>query len=259
MAYANAQGRFVWHELITPNRAGAHEFYSKVLGWKKQAWEHDPAYSMFVGPNGPLGAAVERHTGVAHWLPYVGVPGVDEAVALAVQRGAKVVTPPTDVPNAGRHAVLTDPQGATFAVHSSAMPASPDRAPERGEFSWHELASSVDPLEVFPLYAELFDWEEMQRHDMGPIGTYLIFGRNGRQLGGMFNKGGMGQPGPAYWVCYVSVPDLTLTLGQLEQGRGSLLHGPAVVPGGDRIAQVRDPHGAFFALHWSAHLPAETP
>ena len=181
------------------------------------------------------------------------------AVALAVQRGAKVVTPPTDVPNAGRHAVLTDPQGATFAVHSSAMPASPDRAPERGEFSWHELASSVDPLEVFPLYAELFDWEEMQRHDMGPIGTYLIFGRNGRQLGGMFNKGGMGQPGPAYWVCYVSVPDLTLTLGQLEQGRGSLLHGPAVVPGGDRIAQVRDPHGAFFALHWSAHLPAETP
>ena len=251
------RGRFVWHELITPNSEGAHEFYSKAVGWKQQAWDQDKSYSMFVGPEGPLGAAVENRSAVPHWLAYVSVPSVDAAVDAAVEAGAKVLTPPTDIPNAGRHAALEDPQGAAFAVHTSGMEPAADRAPAQGEFSWHELATTVDPAEIFPFYADLFGWEEMMRHDMGsPMGTYLIFGRNGRQLGGIFNKGEMGQPGPAYWVSYVSVPDLDDAIEQAKGGRGSVLHGPADVPGGDRIAQLMDPHGAFFALHWSAGTSA---
>jgi predicted enzyme related to lactoylglutathione lyase len=256
MADATARGRFVWHELITPNAAGAHEFYSKAVGWTKQGWAHDKSYSMFVASTGPLGAAVENRSAVPRWLAYVGVPSVDAAVATAVRLGAKVLTPPTDVPNAGRHAVLADPQGGVFAVHSSTMPASPERAPSHGEFSWHELATTVDPTQVFPFYAELFGWQDMLHHDMGPIGTYLIFGRNGMQLGGIFKKADMGMPGPAYWVCYVSVPNLDQAIEQAKAGRGSLVHGPSDVPGGDRIAQLMDPHGAFFAMHWSASTPA---
>jgi len=256
---ADARGKFVWHELITPNAAGAHEFYSKAVGWTQEAWDKDKSYSMFSASTGPLGAAVENRTAVPHWLPYVSVPNVDAAVATAVGLGAKVLTPPTDIPNAGRHASLTDPQGGAFAVHSSTMPASPDRAPAVGEFSWHELATTIDPLEVFPFYAELFGWEEMLRHDMGPMGTYVIFGRNGMQLGGIFKKGDMGLPGPAYWVCYVSVPNLDQALEQVKAARGSLLHGPSDVPGGDKIAQLMDPHGAFFAVHWSANTPAAKP
>ena len=91
----------------------------------------------------------------------------------------------------------------------------------------------------------------MQRHEMGDMGTYLIFGRNGMQLGGMFNKGDMGKPGAAYWVCYVSVPNLDEAIEDVKAGRGSVLHGPSDVPGGDKIAQLMDPHGAFFAVHWS--------
>jgi predicted enzyme related to lactoylglutathione lyase len=260
MADTTAKGRFVWHELITPNAEGAHEFYSKAVGWKQQAWDQDKSYSMFVGPEGPLGAAVENRAAVPHWLAYVSVPNVDAAVDKAVKRGAKVLTPPADIPNAGRHAALEDPQGAAFAVHGSGMAPSPDRAPSQGEFSWHELATTVDPGEIFPLYAELFGWEEMMRHEMGaPVGTYLIFGRNGRQLGGIFNKGDMGTPGPAYWVCYVSVPNLDDAIEEAKAGRGSVLHGPSDVPGGDRIAQLMDPHGAFFAMHWRPGMPAVKP
>ena len=72
-------------------------------------------------------------------------PASTTAVATAEDLGAKVLTPPTDLPNAGRHAALADPQGAAFAVHSSAMAPSPERAPAQGEFSWHELATTVDP------------------------------------------------------------------------------------------------------------------
>jgi predicted enzyme related to lactoylglutathione lyase len=257
MADTTARGRFVWHELITPNAAGAHEFYSKAVGWQQQPWEEDKSYSMFVTSAGPLGAAVENRSAVPHWLAYIGVPSVDAAVATALRLGAKVLTPPTDIPNAGRHASLTDPQGGAFAVHSSTMTPSPERAPSHGEFSWHELATTVDPTQVFPFYAELFGWEEMVRHDMGaPMGTYLIFGRNGAQLGGIFNKGTMGRPGPAYWLSYVSVPNIDSAVEQAKAGRGAVLHGPADVPGGDKIAQLMDPHGAFFAMHWSATTPA---
>src|SRR5690606_39509293 len=54
------RGRFVWHELITPDTAGAHAFYTKVLGWRTQAWDLNPDYTMFVAPSGPLGGSVGR-------------------------------------------------------------------------------------------------------------------------------------------------------------------------------------------------------
>jgi predicted enzyme related to lactoylglutathione lyase len=252
----SARGRFVWHELITPNGAGSHDFYSQVAGWRKQGWEHDASYSMFVAPSGPLGAAVERPGATPHWLAYIGVPDVDATVAAALRLGATVLTPPTSIPNAGRHAVLADPQGAAFAVHASTMEPSPERPAGSGEFSWHELATTVDPDLAFGFYAELFGWQALVRHDMGPMGTYLIFGRNGAQQGGMFNKGSMGRPGPGYWLCYVHVPNLDDAVAKAKAARGSVLHGPADVPGGDRIAQLMDPHGAFFALHWSASSAA---
>ena len=43
MADNTVRGRFVWHELMTPDTSGAHAFYGKVLGWKTQPFEHDPS------------------------------------------------------------------------------------------------------------------------------------------------------------------------------------------------------------------------
>ncbi|HJR68543.1 MAG TPA: VOC family protein, partial [Gammaproteobacteria bacterium] len=118
-----------------------------------------------------------------------------------------------------------------------------------GELSWHELATNVAPETAFSFYAAVFGWDEISRFDMGPMGTYLIFGRNGAQLGGMFDKGAAGKPGAAYWLGYVRVDDLEGAIERAKGARGSVLTGPMDVPGGDRIAQVMDPHGAFFALH----------
>jgi predicted enzyme related to lactoylglutathione lyase len=40
----------------------------------------------------------------------------DRTVSKASGMGAKVMMPPTDIPNVGRFAILNDPQGADFAV-----------------------------------------------------------------------------------------------------------------------------------------------
>ena len=249
MANATVRGRFVWHELYTPNRAGSQEFYGKVAGWTVQSWDQDPAYQMFAAKSGPLGGVVEERSGTPQWLAYIGSTDVDATADAATRLGGRVQTAPADLPNGGRYAVIIDPQGATFGVHASAAAPQPEAAPKAGEFSWHELATSVAPGAAFGFYSALFDWDLMAEHDMGPMGMYLIFGRNGRQLGGMFDKGAQGKPGGAYWLAYVSVTDLEGAVERAKGARGSVLMGPMDVPGGDRVAQLMDPYGAFFALH----------
>ncbi len=252
MTDATVRGQFVWHDLLTPNPAGAHEFYGKVLGWKKQPWEQDASYLLFAASSGPVGGTVEARAQTPHWLPYIATTDLDAAVETATRLGGREVRPAESLPNGGRYATLADPQGASFGIYASKDSAGPDRAPQAGEFSWHELATTVAPSVAFPFYAELFGWDEISQYDMGPMGMYLIFGRNGRQLGGVFDKSSQGGPGSAYWLGYVSVKDLEGSVERAKTARGSLLIGPMDVPGGDRIAQLMDPHGAFFALHMAA-------
>jgi predicted enzyme related to lactoylglutathione lyase len=257
MADASHRGEFVWHDLMTPNAAGAHEFYGKVVGWKTQPWESDPSYVMFAGRNGPLGGVTETRDATPHWLPYIGTADVDATVEAATRLGARVLTAPEALPSGGRYAALADPQGAVFGIYASAGNGSGGSAtPQAGEFSWHELATSVAPNIAFAFYAALFDWDQINQYDMGPTGMYLIFGRKGRQLGGIFDKGAAGKPGSAYWLGYVSVTDLEGTVERAKAARGSLLMGPMDVPDGDRIAQLMDPYGAFFALHKKAAVRA---
>jgi predicted enzyme related to lactoylglutathione lyase len=259
MADGTVRGRFVWHDLMTPNPAGSHEFYGKTVGWKQQSWDQDPSYLMFAAPSGPIGGTVEARAQTPQWVAYIGVTDIEATIATATQSGGRVQTPPTSLPNGGRYAVLVDPQGAEFGIHASNAAPAPETAPQLGEFSWHELATTVAPSAAFAFYKSLFGWDEISQTDMGPMGMYLIFGRNGKQLGGMFDKGSQGKPGSAYWVGYVSVDDLDGTLSRAKAARGSVLAGPMDVPGGDRIAQLMDPHGAFFALHVAAAAARAAP
>jgi predicted enzyme related to lactoylglutathione lyase len=262
MASSTDRGAFVWYDLMTPNAAGAHEFYGKAVGWKTQPWKGDPAYVMFTAPSGPVAGSMESRTATPHWLPYIGTASVEETAEAATRLGARLQTPPTDLPNGGRYAMLFDPQGAPFGIHESGDGRSGSRAsgaPRPGEFSWHELATTVAPNIAFGFYAALFDWDEISDHDLGAMGRYLTFGRNGRELGGMFDKSAAGKPGSAYWLGYVSVPDLEGAVERAKAARGSVLVGPMDVPGGDRIAQLMDPYGAFFALHMATGQAAAAP
>ena len=249
MADNTVRGRFRLARALHANGDGAHEFYSKTAGWKTQGWEQDPSYRMFAAPTGPLGASVEIRDGVPQSVPYIGTLDVDATVETAKRLGAKVAKEPETLPNAGRYAVLTDPNGATFGVHGSPGEPRPETDPQEGEFCWHEVATTVGPVDAFAFYKELFGWDELGQHDMGPIGIYLLFGRNGKQLGGMFRKGDMGKPGPAYWLGYVRTKNVDKMADDVKAARGQVVHGPMAVPGGHRIAQFTDPHGAFFAGH----------
>ena len=134
---------------------------------------------------------------------------------------------------------------AAFTPEASA--AAPEGDPKLGEFSWHELMTS-DYRAGIAFYTAIFGWETLEEHDMGPMGVYLIFGRNGRQLGGMFNTPA-NVPAPPNWLQYISVDSADKAVERVKENGGTIMNGPMDVPGGDRIAQCMDPQGAAFAVH----------
>ncbi len=232
---------------MTPDTARAQAFYTRVLGWKTQPWEQDPSYTMFVAASGPLGGTAESSE-QSHWLTYVRTDDIEATVEKARELGANVSKEVTDMPNGGRYAVLTDPQGAEFGVYSSTSDPGPESAPKRGEYSWHELATT-DYRAAFDFYSALFGWEPAGEHDMGgALGTYFMFGRGGAPLGGIFNRTAE-MPGGSAWVGYVRVKDVQQTVKKVSSAGGTVLLPPMEVPGGDWVAQFLDPQGAVFAVH----------
>ncbi len=254
-------GRFIWVELSTTDTAAAKQFYPRVTGWRPQEYpEGAMEYTVWMNGDAGVGGLMQlpqhlRQQGVPpHWLGYVYVSDLDATVARAKDMGGILLAGPEEVPNVGRWAVLHDPQGATI---TAMRPYGPDRAPAPpavGEFSWHELATT-DPDAAFAFYAELFGWERMQDHDMGPAGVYTIFGLGGDQLGGIFRKPAE-MPGPPWWLHYVRVADADEAARRVTAAGGTVANGPMDVPDGGRVAQCQDPQGAFFAVHASARIPA---
>jgi len=254
MSDSLATGRIVWHDLMTPDVDSAVSFYTKTVGWGTEPFSmgSGPAYTMWTASGTPLGGVMGLPPALAdmpsHWLAYVNVPNVDETTRQAVALGGAVQKEPTDIPTVGRFAVISDPQGAHICIYTPLQTDTmPDAAPKLGEFSWHEL-TTTDIAGALEFYTKLFGWTAGPAHDMGEMGTYQIFERNGVRLGGMFTAPA-GSPIPANWLSYVRVDSADKAAERVTQNGGKVLHGPMEVPDGSRIAQCRDPQGGMFAVH----------
>jgi predicted enzyme related to lactoylglutathione lyase len=262
MSNADIRGRFVWHELMTTDTKAAGAFYPKVTAWRTQLWDKDPSYTLWVSGKGPFGGVrtlpdAARAAG-PHWLPYIGTPDVDATVQTAQRLGARVTMGATDIPDTGRMAVLADPQGAAFALYSSgAGSQAGSSSPASQEFSWHELTTS-DPIAALRFYGELFGWQEVGKHDMGPMGIYHLAGLHGVASIGMF-KIPADKPTPTQWMCYAHVADVDKSANAAKAAGGKLVHGPMEVPGGTWIAHLVDPQGALFAVHADKRAAVTTP
>ena len=252
------RGRFVWHELLTTDPAAARQFYPRVTGWTVQPFPTDVGMEYGVWMNGEkgVGGVAElpreaRDMGAPpNWLGYISTPDVDATVAEARRRGATVFST-HELPSVGRWAILADPQRAVFAAMRPDGPdAGPLTPPGLGEFSWNELMAD-DHEAAFEFYSALFGWERIATHDMGPMGTYIIYGTEGVALGGMFRKPA-DMPAPPHWLYYIEVDSAEAAVGRIQDAGGQILNGPMEVPGGNHIAQCRDPQGAAFAVDAAA-------
>jgi predicted enzyme related to lactoylglutathione lyase len=247
------RGRFVWHELMTTDAEAAIKFYPSVTAWGVLPFDLDPSYRMWTVNGAPIGGVLpltddaKAMGAPAQWLPYIGTQDIVATLAHATRLGATTLIQPTAIA-VGRYAVLRDPQGATFALFQAT-----ERAPGHegraaiGEFSWHELRTT-DWSAALSFYKQLFGWNETTSMDMGAEGKYQMFGRNGVELGGMYNKGPRVQ-GPPAWLSYVRTRSTDQAVAAAKRLGGTVVNGPMSVPGGNYIAEMRDAQGVAFALH----------
>lgn len=247
----HAPGTFSWVDVTTTDQEAAKAFYGALFGWEA---EDMPAgegvvYSMMrldgrdvaaISPQPPQ----QREAGVPPvWSSYVTVASADETAARAAQLGGAVHAPPFDVFDAGRMAVIADPQGAFFMAWEPKRSIGAQLVNEPGALVWNELAS--DDLNASTgFYSRLFGWT-IERFP-GSEQVYLGI-RNGER-----NNGGIREatpPGvPPHWLVYFGVGDLDASMARVRELGGVVHAGPIDIQMA-RIAVVADPQGAVFALY----------
>lgn len=256
MSEAPLRGRLMWFELMTSDLAAAETFYTSVVGWTITPFAGaGTPYSMFTRAGDvPIAGAMTLpaelvQRGVPpHWGLYVGVEKLEPAAADVARLGGGSLSEVIEVPDIGRMQTMRDPQGAAFSIYEPASPPAPDAAPELGDVSWIELMTTDAPA-AMRFYHDLFGWQATEAMDMGPMGTYHMFGRHLGSLGGMMNKPAELAQVPPNWGLYFRVADLATAVARVKAGGGQILNGPMEVPGGDHIVNCLDPQGAAFSLH----------
>ena len=115
-------GAFSWNELVTTDVASAKSFYKALLGWEWQDAPGDMAYALAKVKGQEVAGLValppeaESAGAPPAWGGYVTVDDVDKQAARAQQLGGKIIMPSRDIPNLGRFAIISDPQGAMLTL-----------------------------------------------------------------------------------------------------------------------------------------------
>lgn len=246
-------GDFCWYELITPDIAGARDFYSQVIGWTFNEIM-GPDYTLLeaggVGIGGMMTLNDEmKAMGVPPcWSGYVFVESLEGTIERLTTLGGSVRRPPMDIPNYGRFAVVADPQGAVFLLFQDTQNTSPPPIDEmtHGRCGWRELMAG-DGEKAFEFYSTLFGWTKDMAVPMGEMGVYQTFASNGVRIGGMMSKP-ENIPGPPFWGYYFRTDGAEAAVERIKAAGGQVVMGPMQVPDGSWIVQGIDPQGAHFAV-----------
>jgi predicted enzyme related to lactoylglutathione lyase len=116
----NMLGQFNWNELMTSDANAATEFYTQLFGWKPKPFGEGMDYTILENNGKGAAGLMKSPEGgpPPMWLAYVSVKDINASVARLTQLGGKVCKGPFPIPGVGQIAIVLDPQGAMFGLHS---------------------------------------------------------------------------------------------------------------------------------------------
>lgn len=245
-------GTFCWIDLSTPDQDQAGEFYGALFGWtlkEDENAEQTGGYRTAQLEGNAIGGVMKlmQEGQPPAWLAYVCVEDADATVAKARQAGATVYAEPMSVLDYGRMAVLADPTGAVVGVWQPGVHTGADLVNEPNAMSWNEL-NTRDPGAAKAFYGEVFGWNFEDKEFEG-TGTYTTIGLDGDGFGGLIDiTERVPAEVPAHWLVYFAVEDADATIETAKQNGAEIPAGPFDIAEVGRIAVVKDPWGAFFAV-----------
>ncbi|MEA3413344.1 MAG: VOC family protein [Pseudomonadota bacterium] len=242
-------GKFVWHDLMTEDPAAVKRFYAGLLGWEyHDATAFNKPYTL-VKANGQYVAGIVKvrrpdpEKPVSQWISYLSVPDVDAAVGTTADKGGETVAAARDIPNIGRAAVVTDPEGAPLGLlHSDIGDPDDSTGNARGQFLWMELLAD-DPVVAAAFYQALAGYE-VEEVEIGG-GPYRVLRRGVERAGVLKNPVKGAAP---IWLPYVVVEDPVSAVDKVRELGGRVLLAPKPEVRKGTLALVEDPSGAVLAL-----------
>jgi uncharacterized protein len=153
-----------WVDTGQPDPEAAAEFYAGLFGWEFE--DRMPAGSpghYFVArlrgrDVAAVGSQSDQPPPTPVWKTYVWVDSADEATAKSKKAGGTVLAEPFDVGDAGRMAVIADPEGAVFCVWEAKQHRGAQLVNEPGTWNFSEL-NTRDPEGARAFYGAVFGWE----------------------------------------------------------------------------------------------------
>src|SRR5918999_290305 len=226
-----APGTFSWTDLTTPDQDGAKAFYTGLFGWEPddQPVSEGVTYTMMkIGGRSVAAVSpqMEDQKGVPpFWNSYVTVEDADAAAAKAGELGGNVMAEPFDVFDAGRMAVIQDPQGAFFSVWQPKESIGAELVNVPGALTMNQL-NTTDPDAAGRFYSELFGWAIDRVSEDPPFwGVH----NQGRLNGGMMQLP-PGAGAPPHWLVYFVAESLDGSLERIGELGGRVVVEPTPVP-----------------------------
>jgi uncharacterized protein len=244
-----APGTFSWVELASTDQEAAKAFYGSLFGWVSDDRPVGDGgyYSMQMLGDKSVAAissqpAAQREVGVPPlWNSYVSVQSADESAARAAELGGTVHAGPFDVMQAGRMAVIQDPQGAFFMLWESGENFGAALVNAPGALVWNEL-STPDMAGAGAFYGGLFGWTTDPMESPEP---YWIV-KNGQASNGGIRP--LEEPTQPNWLVDFGVEDIDRGIARVSELGGGKIVGPVDI-GIAKLAVLHDPQGAVFAIY----------
>ncbi|HWF44372.1 MAG TPA: VOC family protein [Candidatus Kapabacteria bacterium] len=243
-------GDFSWFELVTSDPAAAKKFYTSLFGWEAEDTPMGPDqfYTMlkykgeFVGALYGMDKAQMERGVPPHWNYYVSVKSADESAAKAKSLGGTLAMEPFDVMDAGRMAVVKDPEGAMIQLWEAKQHKGAGIMDEPGAFCWCEVyVNNTDKVRAF--YTGLFGWGTV----ISP--EYTEWTNGERHIGGMMQIKPEWGPMPPSWAGYVMVENCDAMCAKAKSLGVTEIMGPQDIPNMGRFAMIKDPQGAMISIY----------
>ena len=240
-------------------------FYRGLFGWEFIPAIETPGERFFIATirgasTAGIGELPAGREAVPAWNTYIAVTGADDAVAKVQAAGGDVLAPAFDVGDAGRMAILTDPQGAVFCVWQAGRTRGAKIVNEHGAVNFNTLHTS-DPEAARKFYREVFGWTTLsfagaEFWTLPGYGDYLETLVPGTRQ----NAADMGAAGfedvvavleplsddaPPHWHVTFAIDDADAAAARATELGGSVLVAPLDGPY-VRLTVLADPEGTSF-------------
>ena len=259
-----------WVDTSQPDPGAALPFYSGLFGWEfENAMPEGSEGSYFIGrirggDVAAVGSIPDGAPPMAMWNTYIWVDSADDTAAQARAAGGGVVSEPFDVMDAGRMAVLSDPEGAAFCVWQAKNHKGAKVVNEHGSLNFNGLATR-DPERAKAFYGAVFGWKTLSLR-AGAMWTLPGYGDHLEEAspGLRQQMAQMGAPegfidvvaalNPigadddttvAHWSVTFGVDDADAIAAKAQELGGDVVAGPFDAPW-TRMAVIKDPQGATF-------------